>query len=411
MLVVDADERGDVYNRLGAGPNLRAPDIYDHIIRAGLGTRLPTPRPGIWIAQGAVTPRLTDRGLRAFLRRARLDFDYVVASVSPMTNHVYRFGFHSGLLLGVDPCTGPLLSSAAVRETLKKLRFDLEPELFLLLRDPQGDATRVETRGPATYQLGTSGSSVSAWEPLPAGEACTSDDSFDADANTRAMAVTRLASAILGRSGASNRAAELAVDPEQIRSSPSVTWRTADAPTPVEAHRRSLNRPDSHRCRVSWCRSRAPSDGAFCKNHQPERSRVASYNVGSRGVEIAWYARCQATGCFNTCPAKSVHCWTHERALHPERVCRVPGCDDRASHVEQGGVYCWDHNEAHNPHYPYASSRDRVTSWLILIGMWIVLVPAIAWALIFAFQFLTLDIPGCRPYGVDWGWFGPECHT
>ena len=258
VLVVDADERGDVYKRLGAGPNLRAPDIYDHIIRAGLGTRLPTPRPGIWIAQGAVTPRLTDRGLRSFLRRARLDFDYVVASVSPMTNHVYRFGFHSGLLLVVDPCTGPLLSSAAVRETLKKLRFDLEPELFLLLRDPQGDETRVETRGPATYQLGTSGSSVSAWEPLPPGEACTSDDSFDADANTRAMAVTRLASAILGRAGASNRASELAVDPEQIKSSPSVTWRTADAPTPVEAHRRSLNRPDSRICRLLLCRSSAP---------------------------------------------------------------------------------------------------------------------------------------------------------
>ncbi len=410
VLVIDTDERGDVYERLGAAPDLRPPDLYTHVVRTGLGTRLPTPRPGIWIAQGSMTKHTTDRGLRAFLRRARLDFDYVVASVSPTTNYVYRFGFHSGLLVVVDPCTGPLLSSTAVRAAFDKLRIDLAPELFLLLRDPQRDDTVAGTRRPATYRLGSSGEPVVAWEPLPPGEALTPDDPLDAEANARAAAVMRLASAIVDRSGAANRAAEVAVDPDQFRPPTRSSWSTANAPTPVEALGRSLDRPSSHGCSVLLCGRRASRRTVFCKYHLPERARIPRYKVGRPGVEVTWNARCQASGCFNACQARSAHCWTHERALYPERVCRVPGCADGASDFERGGMYCWEHNEEHNPHYPYASSRDRLTSWLILLVIWVALVPAIVWGVVFAFQFLTLDVPLCRLYGIDWGWFGPECH-
>jgi hypothetical protein len=410
VLVLDTDERGDVYERLGAAADIRPPDIYEHVLRTGLGTSLPTPRPGIWIAKVAVTQRTTDRGLRSFLRRARLDFDYVVASVSPATNYVYRFGFHSGLLIVVDPCTGPLLSSTAIRETFNKLRIDLAPELFLLLRDPQGDDTGAETRGPATHRFGSSGSPISAWESLPAGEACTPDGRFDIEANVRAASLMRLASAIVDRSGASKRAAELAVDPEQFRSPSGPSWRTADASTPVEALRRSLERPSSHRCSVVRCKRRAPAGSAFCKHHVPGQTRVSRYAVRRSGVEVTWYPRCQASECFDPTSSESAHCWTHERAQHPERVCRAAGCDDRASDVKLGGTYCWEHDSAHNPHYPYASSRDRLTSWLILLGFWLVFLPVAVWAVIFAFQFLTLDVPFCRLYGIDWGWFGPECH-
>jgi hypothetical protein len=411
VLVLDTDERGDAYGRLGAASDIRPPAIFDHVVRRGLGMTLPTPRSGIWIAGSAVTQHTTDRGLRAFLRRARLDFDYVVASVSPTTNHVYRFGFHSGLLIVVDPCRGPLLSSAALRETFSKLRFDLAPDLFLLLRDPQRDGTRAEAPGPATYRRGSSGPPIAAWEPLPAGETCTRDGCFDIDANARAASLMRLASAIVDRPGASRRATELAVDPEQFRSPSGPSWRTADAPTPVEALRRSIGRPSSHQCRVLWCTSRAPAGAAFCKGHRPGQSRVARYDVRRTGVEVTWYPRCQASGCFESRSPKSAHCWTHERALHPERVCRVPGCDDRASDLKLGGVYCWEHDRRHNPHYPYASHRDRLTSWLILLVIWVALVPAIVWGVVFAIQFLTLDVPLCRLYGIDWGWFGPECHT
>lgn len=403
VLVVDFDHRGDVYERVGVTPETRPPEPASYIERSGLWWRLAMPRPGIWAGGGhAKFACRSVSELRAFLRRARLEFDYVLASVSPNTSSSHRFAFNSGLFLVVDPHAGPLLSSTAMRAVVKSLHLNEAPELCVVLRDPQDGSAGGP---PATFQLGSEGPVMAAWNRLPGGVACQPEDEFTPMDNPRATDFVRLAEAIVGRTGEQAPGPQIA-EPVDPRRRPAAS---IDAQSPAEARRVSLEVPKSSRCGVTWCRRSTRRSQRFCRRHLPDRARVAGYGVSRWGVKIYWSERCEATGCWEA--SRGSHCWDHERLLHPDRICGVPECDERATDFERGGTYCWDHDKDHNPHYPYASLRDRRTTRLVLAAFWAVTAPLILWIAVFGIRWYVADGPDCARGAFDWTWFGPRCQV
>ena len=403
VLVLDLGDDGDVDERLGATSDTTPMDLDRYVARTGWWTRLPMARPGVWIGgRYAESAARSDRNLRTLLRRARTEFDYIVASVSPTTPHLYRFAFNTGLFLVVDPHPGQPWSESMC-SVVKDLRLSDAPELCVVLRDPQDDTAGSRA---ATRSLGPTGPNVAAWPSLPGGTALAEAE-FAPFHDARANEFVRLAEAIEDRSGEPAPGPTLAVPVESV---PSVaSRRSIESATPVKAYERSMTEARSDRCQVMSCRKRPRARTGFCARHRGEGTRVARYHVDRSGLDIRWLQRCQASGCWN--PSQRTHCWDHERALHPERVCRMEGCDERARMPERGGVLCAEHDEQHNPLHPFVTKRDRFLYHGAIAASGMVVVMLMLWVAVFGIRWYAADSAGCAQGAFEWTWFGPRCHV
>lgn len=404
VLIWDGEDAGDAYECLGVTSETHPIRFGTRsVARSGLWARLPMARPGIWVAGShAGFASQSERNLRRQLRMARSDCDFVIVGVSPDTPRTHRYAFNGGLFLVVDPESGPLLSTTAIRAVVRALRLADVPELCMILRDPRDGTDELRA---ATYRLGTSGPTMAASRPLPPGDALA-DDGFDPAVDARARRFVELADAIVNRSG--EQAPGPVVEAPILEPSTGST-RRPDLPSPAETRRRSTERSSDRRCNVGTCRRRSLRKSGFCERHLPEHTRVARFAVSWSRLEVRWDPRCQAPGCWS--PALDTHCWDHERHLHPERMCRVPGCEQRAEQPERGGAYCSEHDKVHNPYYPYTSKRRRLAAFLLIATFSVVMVSLVLWCAVFGIRWFAAHNADCATGAFEWTWFGPRCHV